>query len=201
MFSDVAARPVTVVPDVPGTPHACGEIILELRRVHSESVAYWATYSTPEFFHRPAADVWSPADQVRHLTKSLRGIIVGFEMPTLLLILAFGVARRPSRGYQEFCAEYEATLRRGARAGRFAPRALDASEQTGEGRVALMQQHATAVERLCDALGKWSERALDRLRIRHPALGKLTAREMAMFALLHNVHHTHVAERRRTANV
>jgi len=47
------------------------------------------------------------------------------------------------------------------------------------------------------ALDGWSERALDRLRLPHPALGKLTVREIVLFTLYHNIHHaTNVARRR-----
>ena len=35
----------------------------------------------------------------------------------------------------------------------------------------------------------WSERALDRYRLPHPLLGRLTVREMLLFTLYHSVHH------------
>ncbi len=35
----------------------------------------------------------------------------------------------------------------------------------------------------------WSEAALDRYRLPHPLLGKLTVREMLFFTLYHNAHH------------
>lgn len=63
----------------------------------------------------------------------------------------------------------------------------------------LMAAHAEAVDRFAAAIGDWPERALDRYRLPHPLLGKLTVREMAQFTLLHNVHHVAVAERRRHA--
>ena len=189
-----------VLPAVNGSPRSGGEIVAELRRVHTESVAYWSGYSTPEFFARSSPEVWAPADQVRHLTKSMRAINVGFELPRLLLLLRFGIARRASRSYGQFRADYAEALRRGASAGPFAPRALDAEQCTETGRRRVMAEHAAEMERFCRALATWSEASLDRLRLPHPLLGTLTAREMAMFALVHNVHHVQVAERRRVSS-
>ena len=190
---------MTGPPEVNDSPWTGAEIIAGLRRVHDESALYWGVvYSDDDqFFHRPAPDVWAPVDQVRHLTKSLRAIAKGFEMPRLLLVLRFGVAFRPSRDYRSLLHGYEERLRRGVRRNPFAPRALEAHEQTQDGRSRVMQQHAESVDRLCRGLARYPEWSLDRLRARHPALGMLTMRELGMFALLHNVHHAHVAERRR----
>ena len=43
--------------------------------------------------------------------------------------------------------------------------------------------------RLHGAITRWGERALDRFRLPHPALGQLTVREMLFFTLYHNLHH------------
>lgn len=187
---------ITGLPSVTGSPWSGAEIVAHLRRVHSESVMYWlALYREDAFFHRIAPDVWAPVDQVRHLTKSLRAIAKG--LPRLLLALRFGIAIRHSRDYHTFRQVYEDRLRRGIRRNPFAPRPLEKNEQTQAGRELVMMQHAEAVGRLCRALDRYPEWSLDRLRARHPALGMITMRELAMFALLHNVHHVHVAERRR----
>jgi hypothetical protein len=60
-----------------------------------------------------------------------------------------------------------------------------------------MADHAAAIEALCAAVERWPERALDRYRLPHPLMGKLTVREMLLFTLVHNIHHVRVAERRR----
>jgi hypothetical protein len=94
-------------------------------------------------------------------------------------------------------ADYNAALAGGGKAGRFTPPAVEATEQTGAGRARIMAHHAAAIDAFARALERWSDRALDRYRLPHPLLGKLTVREMAYFTLLHNVHHVGVAERRR----
>jgi uncharacterized damage-inducible protein DinB len=40
---------------------------------------------------------------------------------------------------------------------------------------------------------------LDRLRLPHPALGKLTVREMLFFTIYHNIHHVENVVRRLSA--
>ena len=172
------------------------EIVSELRRVHAESVEYWHGYSTAEFFQRPSADVWAPVDQVRHLTKSMRAMRRGFEMPKVLLFLRFGIALRPSRELAEIRDAYGAKLRPFPR-NPFAARELDVADRTEAGRTREMQAHATTVDELCRAVARWSEASLDRFVLPHPLLGRITAREMATFAVIHNVHHVRVAEQRR----
>jgi hypothetical protein len=192
--STTRARP----PVVQDAPWSGPEIVAGLRRVHDESVRYWdSVYSDDAFFFRIAPEVWSPADQVRHLTKSCRAIAKGFEIPRPMLALRFGLPLRRSRRYDKLLAGYDERLRRGVRQNPFAPRQLEPHEQTTEGRTKVMREHAESIDRLCRAIASYPEWSLDRLRARHPALGMITMRELAMFALLHNVHHVQVAEHRR----
>jgi hypothetical protein len=186
-------------PEVTDAPWTGAEIVAGLRRVHTESDVYWrAAYPDDiAFFRRIAPAVWAPVDQVRHLTKSCRAIAKGFEIPRPLLALRYGLPMRRSRDYRTFLASYEERLRRGVRQNPFAPRVLEAHEQTPEVRERIMREHAESIDRVCRAIAAYPEWSLDRLRARHPALGMITMRELAMFALLHNVHHVQVAEERR----
>jgi hypothetical protein len=52
-----------------------------------------------------------------------------------------------------------------------------------------MAERETVAAELYGAVEGWSERALDRFRLPHPALGQLTVREMLHFTLYHNLHH------------
>jgi hypothetical protein len=186
--------------EVRGDPYAGVELATELRRIHGESVAYWSGYDTTSFFRRPAPEVWAPVDQVRHLTTSIRAVTRGLTIPRVVLFFRFGPSRRPSRRLEQVRADYRARLARGGGAGRFAPRALAASEADEANRTRIMTRHADAVGDMANAVGRWSERALDRYRLPHPLLGSLTVREMLLFTVIHNVHHVHVAERRRVGD-
>jgi hypothetical protein len=187
------------LPDLADAPTTPAELTAEARRIHAASVRYWSAYPTAAFFHRPAPEVWTAADQVRHLTKAIRAVSQGLRLPRPVLLLLFRRPDRGSRSLDALRADYKNVLSRGGRAGRFAPRPLEAADETEAGRARVMGNHAVAVEAFTDALGKWPDDALDHYQLPHPLLGKLTVREMAFFTLLHNVHHVHVAERRRAA--
>jgi hypothetical protein len=187
------------VPTLLAVPTSSRALATEARRIHSESVRYWSAYPLESFFRRPAPDVWAPADQVRHLTKSIRAVTQGLRLPRVALLVLFGRSRR-SRSFEALVTDYKAALAGGGRAGRFAPSAVDATEQNETGRARIMAYHAAAIDAFASALERWSDRALDRYRLPHPLLGSLTVREMAQFTLLHNVHHVNVAERRRSTD-
>ena len=197
----MSAAPVTVafppIPTLAVVPDAPRALAAEARRIHAESVRYWSAYSLDEFFRRPAPEVWAPADQVRHLTRSVRAVNKGLSLPRPVLLVLFGWSRQPSRAFDVLLADYKAALAAGGRAGRFAPPAVGATEQTAEGRARIMSHHASAIDEFARAIEQRFERGLDRYRLPHPLLGKLTVREMVYFTLLHNVHHVQVAERRR----
>jgi len=171
------------------------EIARDLTAVREWSARFWQQFEVPEFF-APMGDAWSPADHVRHLVKSNRPVAMALGLPKVVLLLRFGFARRPSATYSQLVARYHGELAAGLQAGRYAASSLPPARHTiGERQRSLenLDETAAAVAR---ALGKWSERALERLRIPHPAMGPLTVREMAFFTLYHNTHHVLGAARR-----
>jgi hypothetical protein len=185
------------VPRFTGTASSAADLAAEARRIHAESVTYWAAYPDDVFWRRPSPTVWAPVDQVRHLTKSMRAVNQGLALPRPLLALFFGLARGATSSFPALRARYGEVLANGGSAGSYAPRALSQAEATEERRARIMAEHAEVVAPFAAAIARWSERALDRYQLPHPLLGKLTVREMAQFTLLHNVHHVAVAERRR----
>ena len=184
------------LPDVTGEPSTGLAIGGELRRVHAESEAYWGGWTTAAFF-APLGTSWSPADHVRHLTKAMRPVAAALRAPRWALRIAFGRPRRASRAFGKLRADYHGVLAAGGKAERYAPKPLTPDAVGEAARSRIMARHAAAVEALVRRAGRRSERALDRHQLPHPLLGRLTVREMLYFMLYHNVHHVHVAERRR----
>jgi DinB superfamily len=179
-------------------PRTGPEIRAALRDLHAASVRYWGGFDTAAFL-APVGDAWSPADNVRHLTKSMRAVTRGLGVPRLLLLLAFRRGQTRSRPYDAVREVYRARLAQGASAGRFAPEARPAPPDPDAERARIMAYHATAVEALCAATERWPEPALDRRRLPHPLLGPLTVREMLFFTLYHNQHHVDNVRRRIAA--
>ena len=190
----VAARGLSVRP-----PATRDEIVAEIGRLAAEVERIAATFDTAAFFapqYEDGTARWSPAQQVRHLTKSTYPLARAFAMPRSALLLRFGIALRRRSTYADLVGKYERLLEDRPQAGRFAP---DADVNGDEGRRAeIMTRFRDAVSRLCAAVGDWSERALDRHRLPHPLLGKLTTREMLWFTVFHTAHHGGQMERRRT---
>ena len=180
-----------------GEPFSGAEIVAAMTRLHAESERYLAAIPPAEFA-APQGEKWSPADHARHLAKSTYPLVGALGLSKLVLGLRFGRGRSGSRSLPELREIYRATLREtGARAGRFAP-----SPQTPPTDPAAWQQEVLAkwrgaVAGLAAKIPAWSERALDRYRLPHPLLGKLTVREMLFFTVYHNAHHLEQVASRR----
>ena len=170
-------------------------IIEALETAHETGVDYWSGFTTAEFF-APLGDHWSPAEHVRHLTRSMTPLLPVLRVPRVALRFAFGAATEPSRSYEQIEAMYEKVLSAGGTAGRFAPSPEQSGGDTAR-RNAIMDAHSETLRGLTQAMDRWTEAQLDAHRLPHPLLGKLTVREMMLFTLLHNQHHVAVAERRR----
>ncbi len=190
MTGDRAARALGA-PD----PRSAAELASALRALHEESDAYWQSFSTERFL-APIGTAWSPAENVRHLTKSMRAVTVGLRVPRWLLLLRFGRGRGDPRDFAAMRETYRARLAEGADAGRFAPGRRPPPPDPEDERRRIMAQHREALEALVDAMLAWPERALDRRRLPHPLLGPVTVREMLHFMLYHNRHHVEVVRRR-----
>lgn len=180
------------------TPHTGAEITDAFAVLYTESVRYWSGFDTRTFL-APIGEAWSPADNVRHLTKSMRAVTQGLRIPRILLLVAFFAPKRASRTYDEVREVYRARLAKGATAGRFGPGALNLTDDPDAARAQIMEYHAVAVRALAAAIARWPEPLLDRRHLPHPLLGKLTVREMLFFTLYHNQHHVDNVRRRLEA--
>ncbi|HEX6098943.1 MAG TPA: DinB family protein [Thermoanaerobaculia bacterium] len=175
------------------------DILRRLDEVQGESAAYWGAFDAPAFFAK-LGEAWSPAENVRHLVKSIRPVTKALGMPRLVLWVMFGRAKRVSVSYDALVERYHGLLEGGAKAGRFAPSAREEHDLEAR-RTEILGQQAEANRALRAAIARWPERALDRYQLPHPLLGKLTVREMLYFTLYHQLHHIGVVERRRNAGV
>ncbi len=171
--------------------HTRDEILAELDRIARKSSAYWSAFSNEDFFAK-IGEAWSPADNVRHLAKSIRPVAKAMRLPRILVRVMFGAPRRASVSYEALRERYLGKLADGADAGRFAP-----SSRVVADREAVLAQLEQANRDLRAAIARWPDSALDRHQLPHPILGKLTAREMLFFTLYHLTHHIAVVEKRR----
>ncbi len=120
-------------------------------------------------------------------------------LPKLVLAVMFGRAKQGSGSYAALGDRYQGLLAAGAGAGSFTPREVPPPANPRDERTQLVAGFADAVEQLARRIEKWSETALDRYRLPHPLLGKLTVREMLFFTVLHIAHHASKVEARQAA--
>jgi hypothetical protein len=171
------------------------QIAATLERVQDESVAYWSGFETNEFFARIDGH-WSPAENVRHLIKSIRPVTKALGVPRLVLWFKFGKPRRNSTPWPEIQARYQGLLDAGGNAGRFAPSEREEPD-LAVGRARILAQFVQVNRDLRAAIATWPDRSLDRYQLPHPLLGTLTMREMLIFTAYHQTHHLDGVKQRR----
>jgi len=183
-----------------GDPETLQDILREMTRLHSEGATFLGTIP-PDVFARPQGGKWSPGDHVRHLAKSLRPVAMGLGLPRFVPRLLFGGGSGASRSFALMKTTYLERLAAGAQAGRFAPSTRPLPPDLGGWREGVLAQFREANSAVCAKALQWDERALDRVRMPHPALGKLTVREMLFFSLYHNAHHLNLVAGRLESGI
>jgi len=181
----------------PQSPYTRAEILTALPQVEQEVASFFSSLSEEEFVLR-LAEVWTPAEQLKHLNTAVSAVARGFAFSPWVLRLRFGRAGSSSRSYEQVRETYRSLLAQGAGAtGEYVPpRENPFTGEVAEYRIEILGRWGRVNARLRNALERWSEADLDRVRLPHPILGKLTAREMLFFTLYHNEHHIGAAKRR-----
>jgi hypothetical protein len=179
----------------PREPATKTEILAQLHELHRESGTFWNAFSDNAFF-TPVGNGWSPAENVRHLNKAVQPLARALSLPRILLRVLFGKASRPSRNFTELRGTYLGILARGGGAGSFAPEPMATPGHPDRVRAKLMSTRESLANKLSSAIDGWKEEDLDRYRLPHPLLGKLTVREMLLFTVYHNYHHPRSVARR-----
>lgn len=132
---------------------------------------------------------WTTAQHIDHLRKSSKALTKGIVIPKLMLRFKFGTCNRQERTYEKMKQKYHNKLKvvdttEFNSQGKFAPRTLDNSQK----------QYAisglrSVNDKLIEQGSKWNEKALSKYVLPHPALGKMTIRELLMFTAFHTEHH------------
>ena len=135
-------------------------------------------------FYEPLGIKWSPAEHLHHLYVSGKAMVEGLKVPKLALY-AFGIGGT-SRTFDEIVAAYNKSLEKGAKAsGKFVPtKTKDKFDKS-----TLLGKWNSLEAKFAKQLESWDEKQLDKYRMPHPILGKLTVREMLFFTIYHTTHH------------
>lgn len=140
--------------------------------------------SEEQFTQQPDGK-WSVADVTQHLYLSARPVARLMTGPRDVL-LQWGEPEKLSRTYDEIANTYQKVLATGVKApATMSPRPEDMQVDKST----ILQRFMSIYQALIEASGTWLEQELDRYMIPHPALGKLTVREMLHFTSAHTQHH------------
>lgn len=137
------------------------------------------------FFQAFEEDKWSPADILGHLILSTKPLSKALAMPRLDLQATFGKRNRPESTVQEVHDKYYSRLGEGVKA----PPAFTYRNVTSKSKEQLIQSFNDELRLLLERIDTWSEKDLSDYVLPHPALGKLTIREMLFFTHFHTLHH------------
>ena len=156
------------------------ELANQLTERHQSFVNYVQALSEADFM-KSENGKWTAGQQLDHLYRSAKPLVLAFSLPSFAVKLLFGKANRPSKSYAEIVHKYKSTLANGAKAsGTFIPPAV-----TFDQRAVKLTALTSVVQKIATRLQKYNEQQLDEVLLPHPLLGKLTAREMLYFTLFH----------------
>lgn len=132
---------------------------------------------------------WTTAQHVDHLIKSTNALSNAMSYPKIALRYKFGTCNRPERSLPEIIDKYREKLKtvdtkEFNSTGAFAPRMLKSSDKERT-----IQELIEAENKLLRKSGKWSEAALSKYVLPHPAMGRMTIRELLIFTAFHTEHH------------
>ena len=172
-------------------------LLASLSSEERDVAEFFRSLSPDEFVFR-IGDAWTPAEHLQHLSIAVSAVARGLAISPWILRLRFGRARQPSRSFVGLRDDYRARLAQGGRAsGRFVPpRETLSPEQATSRQAQLLARWHRVNSRLVGSLERWSDGNLDRIRLPHPILGKITTREMLFFTIYHGHHHIAAAKSR-----
>lgn len=128
---------------------------------------------------------WAPGQQLDHIIKSVRPVVLAFGLPHIIATLLFGKVNRPSRSYEALVEKYQNKLAAGGKA----PSRFESGHLSFQAREESIQKLDKLIKTLIQKIDSKTDEQLDNHLLPHPLLGKITFREMAMFTAYHAEHH------------
>jgi hypothetical protein len=166
------------------------ELVNQLTGNHQSFVTYVLSLSEADFT-KSENGKWTAGQQLDHLYRSAKPLVLAFSLPPFIVKLLFGKANRQSKTYEEIVQKYEGTLANGAKAsGSFVPKTI-----AFEKRTPLVNSLLQVVQKITSRVANYNEQLLDEVVLPHPLLGKMTAREMLYFTIYHVSLHQKITQR------
>lgn len=161
-------------------------IISRLESVFAELTQFLEHVPDDQFGTPLAEGKWSIGQHAMHLLLSTTPITRAVQLPPSALVEKFGTrGEHQERDEAQLVKDYLSVLSTGVKAPpKFSPETVTAAQKPEL--IAGLRQEAT---QLTAAVAQWEESDLSNGVIPHPAMGKMTVREMLMFVVYHTEHH------------
>jgi len=161
------------------------EIITGLIDVFDRTYAYCNAQHN-DLFEKPISEgKWSTAQNIDHLCSSTFPLAKAMSMPKLAMKMTFGTNNRSERTIDALFEKYKSALANGLTA----PAQFEPPVITNAQKMEVLNKFKYAKEKLITVVEKWDEKAMSKYVVPHPAIGKLTIREMLFFTVFHTEHH------------
>ena len=163
-------------------------LINRLEKKYAEVFEWMDTYPEADLNLEKVAGKWTAAQHLDHLIKSTEPLNKALRLPRLALNGMFGKNNRQERTYDALVEKYQKALKTLDLDPKVASQFSNASKvdfTKGELQSTLEKELA----RMKKVLAKWKEKDMSVYLLPHPAIGKLTIREMIYFTIYHTEHH------------
>ena len=161
------------------------EILQRVDARYNSLIDWLKQQDADAFVAHPRAEKWSAGQHADHILRATAPINKALMMPKLALKMTFGTNNREERSYEKTKERYLSRLSEGVVAtGDFIPGEITKTDQAS-----LIQNLQKEKDKLIAKLSKWSEEDLSKYILPHPAIGRLTIREMLYFADFHTERH------------
>jgi len=174
-----------------GTIHSREEIKSALKESF-EKVKAELKALPKQAYHYSPIDKWSSAENLSHLIQSVYPVASGLNKPKIIF-RAYGISKTGSRTYEELEEVYREAIKQPIDLvdTDYAPQ-TEALEDVEK----MLSNWQMIGEKFENRVDKWSEKDLDKYRVPHPLLGKLTIREILFFTNFHNLIHLDIIQQR-----
>jgi hypothetical protein len=164
--------------------------ITDLLEVKHKELFVWLENQPIDNWGKGPEEKWTTGQQIQHLVDSLQLLNNALSYPKFFLKHKFGISNRTSRDYQTVAKKYQEKLIENKDIARKFNQHL--KKPTLQQRKHLLTKLQIQQKKLQYKTNKISENNLDTLLIPHPLMGKMTIREIIMWAAHHTEHHTEI---------
>ncbi len=166
------------------------DILSRNRKSHEEFTSFIMSLEELDYNYGHQGVKWNAGQQMDHIYRSVHILANALKKPKIALRLKFGKANRPSKSYDGLVDKYKRGLASGVKSvGPYIPEIVEFNHR--QAWCNKLMQDIMVME---NRIGKYSKKNLDTIILPHPALGKLTMREIMYFTIHHVAHHLEIMQ-------